>query len=151
MFRNGQVIHLQEAILLYIQFMVCIILKIYWNCLNYIFSMIRTINCMYSKMFLWKWMACLFETRRGCFQNKIHGSAFRWFYYTIYHHAGQYSFLKKKLCISLIVGFCQSVYFLSSLANVFHVWATFVFVFADKFQKLETKKGVLEACIFPVM
>jgi hypothetical protein len=46
--------------------------------------MIHTINCMYSKISSWRWIACLFETCRGCYQNKIQESAPRWFYYKIY-------------------------------------------------------------------
>ena len=46
--------------------------------------MIHTINCMYSKIASWRWLACLFETCRGCYQNKINESASRWFCYTTY-------------------------------------------------------------------
>ena len=49
--------------------------------------MIGTINCMYSKSASWRWIACLLGTRRGTYQNQIQESAFRWFYYTIYHDA----------------------------------------------------------------
>ena len=44
---------------------------------------IHTINCMYSKISSWRGIASLFETCRGCYQNKIQESASRWFYYTI--------------------------------------------------------------------
>ena len=44
---------------------------------------IHTINCMYSRIASWRWLACLFETCRWCYQNKITESASRWFYYTI--------------------------------------------------------------------
>ena len=53
--------------------------------------MIRTVNCMNSKIASWRWIACLFRTIRGCYQNKIHESASRWVYYTIYHDTGQYN------------------------------------------------------------
>jgi hypothetical protein len=36
-----------------------------------IFSVWHTINSMYSKITSWRWIACLFETCRGCYQNKI--------------------------------------------------------------------------------
>ena len=39
--------------------------------------MIHTINCMYSKIPSWRWIACLFETYRRCYQNKIQECASR--------------------------------------------------------------------------
>ena len=32
---------------------------------------IHIVDCMYSKIASWRWIACLFETCRGCNQNKI--------------------------------------------------------------------------------
>ena len=46
--------------------------------------MIHTINCMYSKIASWRWITCLFETCRGCYQNEIQESASRWFCYTLH-------------------------------------------------------------------
>ena len=48
--------------------------------------MIHTINCMYGKIASWRWTARLFETCRGCYQNKIQESASRWFYYTTFNY-----------------------------------------------------------------
>ena len=51
--------------------------------------MIHTINSMYSKIASWRWIACLFGTCRGCYQNEIQENASRWFYYASYKHLCQ--------------------------------------------------------------
>ena len=44
--------------------------------------MIHTINCIYSKTASRRWIARLFETCKGCYQNEIQVSVCRSFYYT---------------------------------------------------------------------
>ena len=63
-------------------------------------------------------MACLFETCRGYYQDKIQENTSHWFYYIIYHDAGQYHMKCRDEFIHCFTAFCIVLYSMLDLLSI---------------------------------